>query len=289
MSPGRRVSVHHNSSGASHVPERKDTFSIATYNIAHGRGLSESNWNGESKDQRSKRLTEIATTLRTINADWVVLNEVDFDASWSHGVNQAESLAIAADYPYWVEQRNIDFRILFWTWRFGNAVLSKYPIKDAKLVELPDFAAWETWLGGKKRGVVCEIATGDSILTVAGVHLSSRSEALRVASAQVLCDIAGSSETAFFIAGDLNSTPTTFPVSDVDEKGGNAIELFDKSGLFQRHPTEIPTKSSMTFESNDPTRVIDWILIPKLTQFADYQVINTEQSDHRPVVARVHE
>jgi endonuclease/exonuclease/phosphatase family metal-dependent hydrolase len=83
---------------------------IATYNIAHGRGLAESNWDGGSPADHEARLQAIAAELRAWPVDVVVLEEVDFDASWSHRVNQAEVLARAAGFPYWIEQSNYDLR-----------------------------------------------------------------------------------------------------------------------------------------------------------------------------------
>lgn len=42
-----------------------------------------------------------------------------------------------------------------------------------------------------------------------------------------------------------------------------------------------------TFPANEPTQVIDWILIPREWKFADYESIPTELSDHRPVLAEI--
>ena len=96
--------------------------------------MATSNWQGGTLKERETRLTQIADLLRDLDADIVVLNEVDFDSSWSSSTNQARYLAKQAGYPYWAEQRNLDFRILIWKWRFGNAVLSKYPIIEAGVV-----------------------------------------------------------------------------------------------------------------------------------------------------------
>lgn len=60
---------------------------VACYNIAHGRGLAESNWDGGDAATRIGRLDDIAALLVKLDADVVVLNEVDFDASWSNHVN----------------------------------------------------------------------------------------------------------------------------------------------------------------------------------------------------------
>lgn len=114
-SPANRLKIHTGEPNESR--EIKNSFSIACYNIAHGRGLAESNWSGGDEAARMRRLDEIASLLKTLDADVVVLNEVDFDASWSHQINQAEYLAEKAGYSFRVEERNLDFQVLHYTWR----------------------------------------------------------------------------------------------------------------------------------------------------------------------------
>jgi len=169
----RRLSVH----TSRDLPAGKrdnGTFRIACYNIAHGRGLATSNWRGGTAEERNTRLRQIADLLRHIDADIVVLNEVDFDSSWSSSTNQARYLAKQAGYPYWAEQRNLDFRVLTWKWRFGNAVLSRYPIVQASVVDLPGFSAVETFFAGKKRILNCTIELNGDKVRVLAVHLCLR-------------------------------------------------------------------------------------------------------------------
>lgn len=218
----------------------------------------------------------------------VVLNEVDFDSTWSYSVNQARILAEKSGYPFWVEQRNLDARILNWRWRFGNAIFSKYPITNAQIIDLPSFSKRETLLAGKKRAVICEIEAGDKSFQIIGSHLSHRSEFLRVKSARMIVNTATASQLPTIVAGDLNSTPPDFPDSSNDADGNNTIATFDRAGIFKRSPTSPPlTGKDMTFPSTAPLRVIDWILIPSSWSFAKYQVETSPLSDHLPVVADV--
>ncbi|NLE36788.1 MAG: hypothetical protein GX621_02045 [Pirellulaceae bacterium] len=264
-----------------------DSLRVVCWNVAHGRGLAESNRRGGSREERRERLDHIAELLRRLDADVVVLNEVDFDASWSFGVNQAEYLAREAGYLHWAEQRNLDFRVLFWKWRFGNAVLSRRPIADAAVVSFPGFSRWETILAGKKRGLVCTIDAPGGPLRVLAVHACHRSEAVRVASAERMIDLAGDGGPALVMAGDFNSTPPGFPGSNRDAQGGNAMERLDDSGVVERRPKRPPGPDGMTFHSARPECVIDWILIPPGWRFDDYRVVLSELSDHRPVVADI--
>jgi len=285
----RCVSLHSVSDGNVARAENPDLqLRIASYNVAHGRGVAKSNWDGSQRAERTARLARIAELLRRIDADVVVLNEVDFDSSWSNSVNQARYLAEKAGYPHWAEQRNLDLRILIWKWRFGNVVLSKYPITDARVVDLPGYSSWETILAGKKRGITCDITVGDRLVRVIGAHLSHRSESVRADSATVLADIASTSSVPTIVAGDLNSTAPGFPGSVADPDGKNAIAALDNAGCFRRLPVNQPfTADDLTFHSVKPYTVIDWILIPHDWHFVQYTVELSQLSDHRPVYADV--
>lgn len=286
-SPWRCVRLYSLPNAASHVGS-SEKIRIASYNIAHGRGTASSNSEGGNADERLERLDAIADLLRTIDADVVVLNEVDFDSSWSYSIDQARYLAKQARYPYWAEERNLDVRVLFWKWRFGNAILSKYPILDARVVDLPGYSTFETLLAGKKRAVRCEIGVNDRKIQVIGAHLCQRGESIRVQSASEISSIAKNSPIPTIVVGDLNSTPPGFPESCTDAQVRNAIEVFDQSKVFRRFPASPPTdKTHFTFHSTEPACVIDWVLIPIDWQFSRYEVELSQLSDHRPVYADV--
>ena len=261
------------------------TIRVVSYNIAHGRGLADSNWNGGSPEKRLERLEQIAQLLKKLDADVVVLNEVDFDSSWSSAVNQAEYLARKADYPYRVEQRNYDFRVLGWKWRFGNAVLSRYPIQKAQVVPFPGYSRWETLLAGKKQGLFCTIDGPTEPFSVLAAHLSYRSESLRVQSAKMIVELTKDQNRPLLLAGDLNSTPPGYPQACQDNHGENAITCLDTSQLFKRLPNKPPTPEQLTFSSSQPQTVIDWIMAPTTWNFENYQAIDSRLSDHRPVMA----
>ena len=279
----RCLSVH--ASPAADAPSLNGRpLRIACYNIAHGRGQSKSNWTGESRAIRQQRLDEIAKQITLVDADIIVLNEVDFDSSWSFSVNQAKYLADAAGYAYRAEQRNLDFRALFWKWRFGNAILSRFPIRDSTVLDFPSYSQAETLFAGKKRGVECVVDVEGALIDVAGVHLCHRDEGVRTKSVDLLVN----KTRPKLIAGDFNSTPTGFPQSTTDASMGNAIDKVDKSTLFQRRPTDLPVgESDFTFHSRDARSVIDWILASDDWEIVDYKAIPSLLSDHRMLVVEV--
>jgi endonuclease/exonuclease/phosphatase family metal-dependent hydrolase len=257
---------------------------VMTWNIAHGRGLAEGNWEGGSKAARELRLDSIAEALRAEGADVVVLNEVDFDSSWSGGVNQAEAIAQRAGYPYVVEQRNLDTRLGPLRWAFGNAVLSRYPIADAEVIDLPAHALHEAILAGKKRGVLVTLALHEGRrLQIAAVHLEHRLEEVRVQGAREIVRQlkARALPTPTLVVGDLNSAPEGDPAHQTDEAGANALHvLLEEGGLSA-------AAAGRTFPADAPRFVIDWILTSPELSTTSLEVVPSLESDHRPVLASV--
>lgn len=125
--PGRAVRVYHAAVADAPAPASGRPLKILAYNIAHGRGLADTNWAGD----REARPGQIAELLKAQDADVVVLNEVDLDSSWSGRTNQGEFIANAAGYPWRAQQVNYDLSLPGFRLCFGNVILSRFPILDA--------------------------------------------------------------------------------------------------------------------------------------------------------------
>jgi len=292
VAPSNRIAMTENEN----VPAKTsiaNEFSICCFNIAHGRGATDNNWQ-ESGSSKPQRIAEISGLLKTINADIVVLNEVDFQSSWSGNQDQATVIAEAAGYRFCVQQRNLDFKVAHRNWKFGNAILSKFPIRSSQVINYPPELRWHDWLAGCNRGVACEIQINEkSAIRVVGVHLEHRSESVRLASAQMIDELALKAGPPLFAAGDFNSTPTGFPQSQQSEEGENTLDWLIGTDRYQLRPISDPEENELTFSTYAPKSVIDWILIPsgKNTDhefsFAGYEAIATDLSDHRAVKATI--
>lgn len=258
------------------------TVTVLAYNIAHGRGLADSNWGAPD---RPARLDAIAALIADADADIVVLNEVDFRAAWSGGTNQAQWIAEAAGYPYRVEQRSIDLDLPLFDLKFGNAVLSRFPIVDAQPLELPVHKAWEHIAGGSKQACYVDVQLpGDQTLRVVPVHLEPRAWITRVASARRIANAKDASPHAVVALGDFNSTLPGLP-GVPSSQSLTAMSVLTQSG-FHTWPHAAPLPAdTMTFHAAKPTRVIDWIVIDDRSTFVDYRVLDSTLSDHRPVIA----
>ncbi len=280
-----------------------DSLRVLAWNIAHGRGTVESNWDGGDRDTRLRRLHDIARVILEQNADIVVLNEVDFDSTWSYGVNQAEILAREAGYPYRAEQVNIRLSLPFFHLEFGNALLSRHPITKARWIPYPALSSLENLFAGGKQGLLGSIhlpptptavgtrsPVGDapgSIISIVAVHLEHRSELVRTETAGALLEITSDLDTPVLFAGDFNSTRPGFPQSQRAPDGKTALQVLIENGRFQSQPHQEPGPDDFTFRVPHPGRVIDWILIPESWTFLTYEAPAVELSDHRPVLAEI--
>lgn len=257
---------------------------IVAYNIAHGRGVNRSNWGGGTTVERAKRLDAIADLLRAQIADIVILNEVDFNCTWSGGVNQAQWIARRAGYRYCLEQRNLDTGWPFLRYAYGNAVLSRFPIVDAQSLPLPRHSVFESIVAGSKQAAWCTIepAPGRRIAVVA-VHFEHRREATRIASAdRVLALI---TPDPLIAAGDFNSTLPGFPMANTDAAGRTALGVLIADGRFAHAVSSSPGPTDFTLPSWQPKRVIDWVLYPPSWSATSHVVSAGLLSDHLPVSA----
>jgi hypothetical protein len=89
------------------------------------------------------------------------------------------------------------------------------------------------------------------------------------------------------IAGDFNSTRPGFPHFERGEDGRNAIEGVLEAG-YKTRPVEEPTQRELTFRSDDPAVVIDWVMVPESWWFVGGEVEGWYLSDHRMVVGSVY-
>lgn len=288
----RRVKVVEDTSAASATaapPVHADgkPLTVAAYNIAHGRGLAESNWAGD----RSDRLGKIADLIASWDADVVVLNEVDLDATWSGRRNQARVIAERAGYAYQVEQCNYDVWLPGFRLRFGNAVLSRYPIVAAEPVDWPGVRGVETAAFGKKRGVVCTLDLGDAgsggrSVRVVAVHWDARDSAARLGSADVLTALSKDGGPPVIAAGDFNSVL----VSDDGEE--TAVARLLAGSAFSWEGAAAPGDGEgepawESFRSDQPDRLIDYVFVQPPLTVERFEAVDSLLSDHRPVVAEV--
>lgn len=264
------------------APAASSTTALAllAYNIAHGRGDGPDNFDGEDRATRRARLDRLAQAVSGF--DVVALDEVDFDATWSHRVDQAAHLARAAGYPYVAAQANFDFAFPGFSYRFGNALLSRTPLEGCRLVGYPARSRLEAALLGHKQGLRCTTTAKGATFDVVAVHLEHRDEPTRARSVQVLLQ---DMPRPTVLAGDFNSaargTPGAQPLAD----GRTAVDLLLEDPRLR--PVGGGPRAPPTFPSWAPARRIDWIFVPRAWRVGRAEVRSTALSDHAAVAAYV--
>jgi endonuclease/exonuclease/phosphatase family metal-dependent hydrolase len=265
---------------------------VGSYNIAHGRGgqLEATNWDGGIPADKRERLRRIGSLLSAQKVDIAVLNEVDFRSVWSGNLDESRIIADAAGLPYVAQQANVDIAVPGISVRFGNAVLSRFPISQVRFLDYPNTdELGELLVGGLKEGMVATLdLPGDQELNVIAVHLSVNSEAVRIASAEMILDVRRKSATPLLVMGDFNTAPKGYPQHHEDEQGRNAVEVMAATGELQTSFPGLPIPvERLTFPSEKPARLIDWVFVSKPWEIKAQSAVVAHFSDHLPVFANL--
>ncbi len=236
-------------------------LTVMTYNIHHGEG-----------NDKKLDLPRIASVITASKADLVALQEVDLGTERTNRVAQAQELAKLTG-MHFVYGPAMDFQ----GGKYGDAVLSRFPIRSWRFVSLP-------WTEGKEREprvavVTTVMLTRDKKLTFISTHFDhTREPSDRYVQAKALDtaleERAGRKPVAAILAGDFNC-----------EVGTPAMqELMGKWKLVS------DANPALTCPSDLPTSKIDHIFVRPSERWnvVEVKVIEeTVASDHRPVVARL--
>ena len=271
-------------------PRGPGAIRVATYNIAHARGgeLGASNWSGASKEEVHARLAKIARQVVDADVDILVLNEVDFDATWSRSIDQAAEIARRAGFGYVAEQRNVDVALPVGSFRFGNAILSRYPIANAGVIRFPPFSKLEAALAGNHDGLVAEALTPIGRVRVLAVHLEYRSETVRLLCARIVKTLAEEGSHPLIAVGDFNSIPgfaRRHP--EYVPPPETAVDFLLGSGALSVSDASVDWSQYLTFPSARPDRAIDWILSSPSLEQGVPTVVQSDLSDHLMVTVAI--
>jgi len=225
---------------------------VVSYNIKRGLG------NDGATD-----LKRTAAVLRKLKPDLVALQEVDEKTQRSGKVDQAAELGKLLSMQY-------AFRpfMNYNGGRYGLAVLSRYPIRRASSVELPD--------GNEPRvALAAEIVLpGQTRFMLVNTHLDwVKDDAFRFNQAKKLKAYLNGLNIPYVLAGDFNDTP-----------GSRTLKLL-RTGMMEASK---PAANRLTFSSTKPTIEIDFIFAAPASQWSLGRVEVIDEpvaSDHRPVLA----
>lgn len=231
---------------------------VMTFNMRHGRGM----------DDRID-LERIAEVIRDSKADVVALNEVDRNTRRCGGVDQAQLLGGLLDMEA-VYSPSIEYQ----GGQYGNALLTRLPVRSARVHALPD-------LGPEDRTLLhAELEWGEGSLHVLVTHLGLYHEEQRAqvkAIARVVNDLNGPT----ILAGDFNFDSEVSDLLKILPKTMRDAWTWQQvQGLVVAGPEE-----GWTFPSDRPRKRIDYILFSDDLQVkAPFVTIKSLASDHLPLV-----
>lgn len=283
------------------------TVRFMTYNIHWGLGTD-----------GVHDLDRIVDVLRRVDADVVVLTEVDVNWRRSGNVDQPAYLARAADYPYWYFGRALK------TWasggtrqsEYGNLILSRFPIVRAQTVPLPGPVGREP-----RSAAVVDVRIGDELATVVGAHfgLNEQERLAQAAHVRSLIEIASAQPSgradyttrSVILMGDFNARPSSAEIELLTKLPGGLVDTHLIERTARTSPRNITRNSAArvdhrntgrpdvdmfdvrldgnTFPYPDPYARIDYIFVsPRMARHVIFSgPLLVAGSDHLPVIADI--
>ena len=219
-------------------------------------------------------LSRVADLIRSTRADIALLQEVDRLTTRSGKVDQIDVLSRLTGF-HAAFGKTLDYQ----GGDYGIAVFSRWPISEDSLIRLPVEPPQQR-SGGvyEPRGALrAVIRTPGGPLEILNTHIdASREDFYRKQELTTILRLATNSinelRRSTLVGGDLNAEP-----------GSAVIEMVRGSPVRDAWP-ECGQGSGLSYPSNLPVKRIDYLLLPAGWTCTSGTVLETEVSDHRPVL-----
>ena len=235
-------------------------LNVMTYNIQHGH-VHQSN-------PGRIDLTAVGDVIREASPDLVGLNEVRGRGEHPDYTAQAETLAAYLGYhayfgrSIYVGGNN----------PYGNAVLSKFPLRETKVYHIPDPVNGTDAGRFEHRSITraaAEVEDG-SLFALYTTHFGL-SEAEQEHAVSTLCTLLADEPLPFVLMGDFNVQPDN-PVLRPLDWLTCADELLG---------------GAKSFPSHDPSVKIDYLYASPKVRFTKAEILPAVASDHCPILAEI--
>ncbi len=234
---------------AEEKPASTGALKILCYNIHHGRGLD-----GEVDLER------IAAVILQKQPDLVALQEVDKNTNRTGQTDQSAILAkLTGMHSLFGKQ------IEFQGGEYGQALLSRFPLRDAQVHLLPGLPNTE-----QRIVLSANLEVAGKTLTFATTHLDHMNAEIRNQQTNKLNEIFADWAFPVILAGDFNATPQSAPLKILEQQWSCA--------------TSAP--EFLTFPANAPNRQLDYIFFRPQQHYKSQsaQVLSApRESDHLPI------
>ncbi|AGL01576.1 endonuclease/exonuclease/phosphatase family protein [Desulfoscipio gibsoniae] len=223
-------------------------ISVLSYNIRNCRGIN-----------NRVSLDAVASTIAGTRADIIGLQEVDYCNPRSAFAHQAARLSNMLG-MYYVYGPNVTWGCIA---RFGNAVLSRYPILCWHNYPLPSY--------GEQRGLLrVEIKLAGQSTVFFTTHLGLNHQE-RMQQVEKIMQIVHGVSSPLLLTGDFNAKPYSEEIKRIQ----NLLQAGDLTG------------AGLTFPSDYPKYKIDYIFHSHHWTLTETKVYSSLASDHLPLLAKV--
>jgi len=294
------------------------TLDVMVWNIAWGYGWgSEGSGSAKPFSHFERSIREMGAFVRDVGPDLLLLQEVDFDARRSHGVNQAERIAEIAGLPYvapavswkanWVPFPYWPPSNQFGRMESGGAVLSRVPIDESRVTLLPkpdQNPFWYNLFYPFRYHQRVELEFRGDTITIYNAHLEAFDRTNRQLQARRWAEVIERDDPMVrptVLGGDLNTIPP-----ESDQKDGFVDEpetSFDTDDTLPRlrrieglrdafAPKGGATSDEgpqFTFPAHAPNRKLDHVLVSPHFEIVEAKVLQEagDVSDHLPLWVRL--
>ena len=220
-------------------------------------------------------LERVADIVRNSQAQVVLLQEVDNRTRRSGGVDQLARLRELTGLNG-VFGRTIDYD----GGEYGISILSRGQITTSRFIELPvELADSASRARYEARGaLMAKIADASGELRVIDTHLDAgRGDSNRVQQTNALVFFANAAQDSglTLLGGDLNSEPDSRVAALLAQNGWK--DLFAMCG----------GSNGFSFPADKPVKRIDFLFVKSRASCRTASVLDTQASDHRPVLFEV--
>lgn len=221
-------------------------------------------------------LEDVAALVRSVDADLVLLQEVDRGTRRSGNVDQVERLAELTGYST-TFGRSLDYD----GGQYGIAALSRRPITGEFTEALP-ISPPQARAGGSyepRAALTFTTVTGGGRLLAINTHLdASRDEHYRLQESAHILSIAKrlrSSSIPLVAGGDFNAEP------------GSETYRQLVAGGFRDAWRECGAGDGFTYPADKPIKRIDYLFLTSPLTCTRAEVLDSRASDHRPLLVTV--
>lgn len=257
-------SPDYGTTGAAAHEERVADVRIVAFNIAKcsaylGGGRF------RSVEDVEQRLDKIADVINAEKPHLIFLSEINFECG-PCPVNQVAYLAKKTGMHAFAFGENYNWGLPFYRIRSGNALLSRFPLRPVRTMDLPG-VHFTPYPVNQRRLLWCDVQINGQWIPAGSVRNDSFFGENNLRQTELILDHLRGRPA--ILAGDFNARPEDASMLKIKSTGWF-------SGEFNGSPT---------YPAGNPTICIDFVLAPAAWKLTEHRVPEAQVSDHRAVVS----